>query len=239
VIRLPAAITLTGRVNRDGWREVQLAEAVGAPSPRPSRRCPGTAANWPPAEMPAMETGTPVTRSGVEWPAVVPSPSCPSSLLPHAHTECDRGDARCSRGQRRVPARTEMPVTWDRPAILTGTETGLKDVVPLPIWSEPVGAPGEHDAVRAQRQGEIASAEILVTRFSTATRAGTSSPLLVVPRPSWPWSFRPRPTPCHRTEGQAELLAGRHLRDDPGQAPHLDRRGPVGMWCRRRARRGR
>ena len=35
-------------------------------------------------------------------------------------------------------------------------------------------------------------AEILVTRFSTATRAGTSSPLLVVPRPSWPRSFRPQ-----------------------------------------------
>jgi len=72
-------------------------------------------------------------------------------------------------------------------------------------------------------------AEILVTRFSTATRAGTSSPLLVVPAAELAVVV-PAPGP-HRAigpKGQAELLAGRHLRDDPGQAPHLDRRGPVG-----------
>ena len=71
-----------------------------------------------------MDTGSPVTRSGVEWPAVVPSPSCPSSLAPHVHTEVTAEMPLFSvASDESQPA--EMPVTWDRPAILTGTVTGL------------------------------------------------------------------------------------------------------------------
>jgi hypothetical protein len=37
--------------------------------------------------MPAIYTGSPVTRSGVEWLVSVPSPSWPKSLPPQVHTE--------------------------------------------------------------------------------------------------------------------------------------------------------
>jgi hypothetical protein len=48
----------------------------------------------------------------------VPSPSSPTLLLPQVHTEVT----------------AEMPVTWVRPATLTGT--GLSAVLPLLSWDD-------------------------------------------------------------------------------------------------------
>ena len=68
-----------------------------------------------------------VTRTGVAWLAVVPSPSCPESLPPHAHTEVPR--CRDAAAESKPAA---MLVTWDRPVIWTGT--ALLAVPPLPSW---------------------------------------------------------------------------------------------------------
>ena len=67
-----------------------------------------------------MYTGSPVTRSGVAWPASVPSPGCPWSLLPQVHTEVTTEMPLVAVAtEESQPA--EMLVTWDRPATLAGT----------------------------------------------------------------------------------------------------------------------
>jgi hypothetical protein len=68
-----------------------------------------------------------VTRTGVVRPASVPSPSCPLSLPPQAHTEAP--PARIATEESQPAA---MAVTWDRPVTLTGT--WLLTVLPVPSW---------------------------------------------------------------------------------------------------------
>ena len=131
MIPLPAAIAFTGRVTAGlCGRDAQLAEPF-APQPQTEPSVPRTAANWSPTEMPAIYDREPGHPLGVEWPAGVPSPSCPSSLPPQAHTEVIAEMPLFSvASEASQPA--EIPVTRARPAILTGT--GLSAVPPLPSW---------------------------------------------------------------------------------------------------------
>jgi hypothetical protein len=75
----------------------------------------------------------------------------------------------------------EMPVTWVRPAILTGT--GLSAVAPFPSW--PNWPAPQANTMPSERRARpnLRPAEILVMRFSTATRAGATPSLVMMPRP--------------------------------------------------------
>ena len=222
VIRLPAAMTFTGRVTGALAGAMSSWPALSSPSPRPSRRCRGRG-ELALAEMPAMRTpgarsplggGVAGRRAVAELPVVVVAPRPTEVTAEMALVSVARG----------VRAR-EMPVTWARPAILTGT--GLSAVAPLPSWPNRLAPQANTMPSERSARAKSRPAEISVTRFSTATRAGATSSLLIVPRPSWPGRCAPGPHRAVGPQGQAELAAGRHL-DDSGQALHLDRREPVG-----------
>src|SRR5256885_5065392 len=84
---LPAAIVLTGRVTGASLDARASCPAPLSPQPQTDPSVPRSTANWTPTETPATDTGTPAIRSGVVWPACVPSPSSPSLLAPQVHTE--------------------------------------------------------------------------------------------------------------------------------------------------------
>src|SRR5437763_12665411 len=100
-----------------------------------------------------------VTRTGVVRPTVVPSPSCPESLPPQAHTEAPPATIATAESK---PA--AMLVTWDRAVILTGT--ALLAVLPLPSWPT-LSSPQAH-TVPSERSARLNPhpAEILVTPAS-------------------------------------------------------------------------
>src|ERR1700749_718016 len=146
VIPLPAPIVFTGRVTGvlDGalpsWPALSSPQAHTVPSvprtaanpppakPPPGPRCPTSP---PPAARPAMDTGSPDTRPGVERLVSVPSPSCPRSLPPQVHTEVT-AEMPLARVAMDASQPAAILVTPDKPATLTGT--GLLAVVPLPSW---------------------------------------------------------------------------------------------------------
>ena len=128
-IPLPAAIVLTGRVAGElvsttpSWPLSSLPQLQTKPLGTHGR---GEVA---PALMPAMYAGTPVTRTGIDRLVRVPSPSSPTLLLPQVHTEVT-AEMPSIRVATEANQPAEMPVTWVRPATLTGT--GLSAVLPLP-----------------------------------------------------------------------------------------------------------
>jgi hypothetical protein len=131
-IPLPAAIVLTGRVAGElvsttpSWPLSSLPQLQTEPLGAHGR---GEVA---PALMPAMYAGTPGHPYGdrLAGPVRVSSPSSPT-LLPQVHTEVT-AEMPLIRVATEANQPAEMPVTWVRPATLTGT--GLSAVLPLPSW---------------------------------------------------------------------------------------------------------
>ena len=101
------------------------------PSDFSASMCSAPAASWtiplPAAIVLTGRVAAELVSTTPSWP--LSSPSSPALLLPQVHTEVT-AEMPSIRVATEANQPAEMPVTWVRPATLTGT--GLSAVLPLP-----------------------------------------------------------------------------------------------------------
>jgi len=171
MIPLPAANAFTGMGHYGALRrDAELADSVRAPVPDRARPVPRT--RDPGAGRDARDVRRdPVTPLGGGVAGQRASPSFPSWLAPPGPHRVGREMPVYLRRERGIRA-AAIPVTRPGPDL---TGTGLRPCRRCRAGRTGL-APGEHDDVRAQRPGRNRRrAAILVTWFSTATRAGLAS----------------------------------------------------------------
>src|SRR5262249_10579335 len=133
-------------------------------------------------------------RTGLSACVVVPSPSSPHRLAPHAATVPSDNTANTCPS----PATTE--VTSSSPCTATGIGVGVSEVVPLP--SSPSGFAPQHRTVPSARRAHskfvqpehpvLEGATPLPVTATASVMPGTgtgTADAAVVPFPSWPDSF--------------------------------------------------
>src|SRR6266704_3165899 len=118
----------------------------------------------------------------------MPLPSCPWSLAPHVHTEV-RAEMLLDSMATAESQPAAIPVTWDKPAILTGFE--LSVIVPLPSWPDPL-TPQAHTVPSDRRARlDMTPAATWVIPVRPVTWPGTTW-MAVLASPSWPYRLAPQ-----------------------------------------------